>query len=100
MNPPAETAHTLPTRIARRRLIAGRLAAGVFCFNLAFALIGGWLLSGPAVWISSLRLGFWGWAGALFLASALLAVPVAGAMIFKLLRPPPEAPGEPSGEKS
>ncbi len=88
MNSPEETAHILPTRMARRRVMAGRLAAGVFVFNTLFALIGGWLLSGPASWITGLRLGLWGWAGALFLASALLSVPVVGAMLYKLLHPP------------
>jgi hypothetical protein len=86
--------------MARRRLIVGRLAAGIFFFNLAFALIGGWLLSGPAAWISSIRLGYWGWAGTLFLASSLLSIPMAGAIISKLLRLPPEALQEPSRDKS
>ncbi len=105
MNPPEDTthslrdhdltAHTLPTRLARRRLLAGRLAASVFAFNVLFALIGGWLLSGPAAWVSRIRLGMWSWAGALFLVSALLSVPVVGAAIYKVLHPPPEEPASP-----
>ena len=90
MSEPENREHVLPNRIARRRLIAGRLAAGVVIFNLAFALIGGWALSGPAAGLTRFRLGFAGWALALFLASLLLAVPVAGLLIMKLLHPPPE----------
>ncbi len=91
---PDQIGRSLPTRLARRRLLAGRLVAGVVSFNVAFALLGGWLLSGPAAWLTRFRLGFWGWAGALFVASALLAVPVAGAAVFRLLRPPPGAGAE------
>ncbi len=91
---PDEIGRSLPTRLARRRLLAGRLVAGVVSFNVALALLGGWLLSGPASWLTRFRLGFWGWAGALFVASALLAVPVAGAAVFRLLRPPPGANAE------
>lgn len=89
-----EIGRSLPTRLARRRLLAGRLIAGMVSFNFALALIGGWLLSGPAAWLTRFGLGFWGWTGALLAASALLAVPVAGAAAFRLLHPPP---GEDAG---
>jgi|GEM_PF-1089385 hypothetical protein len=92
MSTPEETTYSLPTAVARRRLIAGRLVAGVFAFNTLFAILGGWLLSGPGTWISRVEMGFWAWAGALFLGSALLSVPLVGATLFKLLNPPPEAP--------
>lgn len=80
----------LPTRLARRRLMAGRLAVSIFIFNLAFSLIGAWALSGPAAGLTRFDFGFAGWALALFAGSLLLAVPVAGLLIMKLLQPPPE----------
>lgn len=92
MSAPEETAYSLPTAVARRRLIAGRLVAGVFAFNTLFAILGSWFLSGPGAWVSRVEMGFWAWAGALFLGSALLSVPVVGAMLFKLLNPPPGGP--------
>ena len=92
MSTPKETTSSLPTSVARRRLIAGRLVAWVFAFNTLFAILGGWFLSGPGAWISRVEMGFWAWTGALFLGSALLSVPVVGAMLFKLLNLPPDTP--------
>ena len=80
----------LPTRMASRRLMAGRLGAGVLFFNIALALIGGWALSGPAAGLTRFEFGFAGWAIVLFLASLFLAVPVAGLLIMKLLQSPAE----------
>ncbi len=80
----------LPTRMARRRLLAGRLGAGMLFFNIAFALIGGWALSGPAAGLTRFEFGFAGWAAVLFLASLFLALPLAGLLIMKLLQPPVE----------
>ncbi len=90
MSPPAEREHVLPTRLARRRLLAGRLVAGVLCSNLVLAGVGAWALSGPAAGLTRFRLGFAGWAGVLFGASLIVAVPVVGPIILKLLRPPLE----------
>lgn len=90
MSEPEEQEHILPTRMARRRLIAGRLAAGVAVFNSAFALAGGWALSGPVAGLTRFDLGFAGWVIALFLASLVLSLPLAGLLIMKLLQPPTE----------
>lgn len=82
--------YILPNRMARRRLIAGRLALSVFLFNLLLALLAGWVLSGPAAGLTRFDLGFAGWALAFFVASNLLAIPIAGLLIMKLLQLPRE----------
>lgn len=80
----------LPNRMARRRLIAGRLALCVFLSNLLLALLAGWVLSGPAAGLTRFDLGFTRWALTFFVASNLLGIPVAGMLIMKLLQPPRE----------
>lgn len=81
---------TLPTRLARRRLLVGRLALGVICANALLAFAAAYLLSGPMAWATSFRLGFLGWAVILFPASLALAVPVMAPLVIRLLKPPAE----------
>ena len=83
-----ESGNPLPTRLARRRLLVGRLVAAVLFSNLVLALVGGYLLSGPAAGLSRFRLGFAGWAAALFAGSLVLTAMVVGPLAAKLLRPP------------
>lgn len=80
----------LPTRLARRRLLVGRLVIGVLCSNFVFALILAFILSGPAASYTRFQFGIVGWTAALFAASLVLAVPVVGGLVVKLLRPPVE----------
>ena len=95
MNERERAEFTLPTRLARRRLLVGRLALGVVCANALLALAAAYLLSGPMAWATIFRLGFLGWAGVLFPASLMLAVPVMAPLVIRLLKPPAEeAPGE------
>ena len=94
MNNPEQEEFTLPTRLARRRLLAGRLVLSVVCVNVLLALIAAHLLSGPMAWATSFRFGFLGWAGVLFPASLVLAVPVLAPVLVRLLRPPQDASGE------
>lgn len=84
-----EAENPLPTRLARRRLLVGRLVAAVLFANLVLALVGGYLLSGPAAGLSRFRLGFAGWAAALFAASLVLTAMLVGPLAAKLLRPSP-----------
>ncbi len=78
----------LPTRLARKRLLAGRLVLGVAVMNLVLALALGWALTGPAAGLTRFRLGFFGWAALLFAASILLTVPLLAPILRRLLRPP------------
>lgn len=78
----------LPTRRARRRLLAGRLVAAVLCSNFVLAVVGALLLTGPAAGLSRFRLGFAGWAVVLFAASLLLTGPLLAPIVARLLRPP------------
>ena len=83
-----EPENPLPTGLARRRLLVGRLVAAVLALNLVLALAGGYLLSGPAAGLSRFRLGFAGWVAALFGASLVLTAMLVGPLAAKLLRPP------------
>ncbi len=90
MTSPSDHEYVLPTKFARRRLLAGRLVLTVICSNFALALIGAWTLTGPMQGLSRFRLGFAGWAIALFIASIVFSVPLVGAFVAKLLRAPTE----------
>ncbi|MBI3024885.1 MAG: hypothetical protein HYY66_04250 [Candidatus Tectomicrobia bacterium] len=83
-----EAGNPIPTKLARRRLLVGRLVAAVLFSNLLLALVGGYLLNGPAAGLSRFRLGFAGWAAALFAASLVLTAVLVGPLAAKLLRPP------------
>lgn len=81
---------TLPTQIARRRRLVGRMFLIVFCFNVVFAIVAGWALSGPAAGLTRFSLGWPLWSIILLAAVSLLAVPLLVPLTIKLLRPPPE----------
>ena len=83
-----ENEFVLPTRLARKRLLAGRLVLSVAVMNLVLALALGWVLTGPAAGLTRFRLGFFGWAALLFAASILLTVPLLAPILRRLLRPP------------
>lgn len=78
---------TLPTRLARRRLLVGRLFLAATGMNLLFALLAGWALSGPAAHLTRFRLGFGGWAAMLFLTSMVLVVPFFTVFARRILNP-------------
>jgi hypothetical protein len=83
-----EPGSPLPTKLAHRRLLVGRLVSAVIFLNLILALAGGYLLNGPAAGLSRFKLGFAGWAAALFAASLVLTAALVGPLAAKLLRPP------------
>ena len=85
-----QTEFVLPTRLARRRLFAGRLVLGVVCINAALALIAAYLLSGPMAWITRFQFGFLTWACILYPTSLVLAVPIIAPIVIRVLKPPPE----------
>lgn len=89
-----QTEFVLPTRMAKRRLFAGRLVLSVVCINAALALIAAYLLSGPMAWISRFDFGFLTWVCILYPTSLVLAVPIIAPVVLKVLKPPPESPGE------
>lgn len=91
-----QTEFVLPTRLARRRLFAGRLVLGVVCINAALALIAAYLLSGPMAWITRFQFGFLTWACILYPTSLVLAVPIIAPIVIRVLKPPPE---ENTGER-
>lgn len=84
----------LPTRLAQRRLFAGKLVLGVVCINAALALIAAYLLSGPVAWITRFQFGFLAWACILYPTSLVLAVPIIAPIVIRVLKPPPESSGE------
>ncbi len=88
------TEFVLPTRLARRRLFAGRLVLGVVCINAALALIAAYLLSGPMAWMTRFQFGFLTWACILYPTSLVLAVPIIAPIVIRVLKPPPESSGE------
>ena len=90
MNEENQTGFVLPTRMARRRLLVGRIVLSVVCANVILALVTAYLLSGPFAGFTRFSLGFWGWAAVVFPASLLLAVPLVGLLVLRLLRPPIE----------
>lgn len=81
---------TLPTRMAQRRRLVGRMFLSVFCFNLVFAVAGGWALSGPAAGMTRFSFGWPLWFIILLAASSLLVIPLLAPLALKILRPPPE----------
>ncbi len=89
-----QTEFVLPTRLARRRLFAGRLVLGVVCINAALALIAAYLLSGPMAWMTRFQFGFLTWACILYPTSLVLAVPIIAPIVIRVLKPPPESSGE------
>ena len=94
MNTEEQTEFVLPTQMAKRRLFAGRLVLSVVCINALLALVAAYLLSGPAAWITSFGFGFLTWACILYPTSLVLAVPIIAPVVIKVLKPPPETPGE------
>ncbi|MEK6710698.1 MAG: hypothetical protein AABZ64_08975 [Nitrospinota bacterium] len=90
MRPDPAADEPLPTRMARRRLLAGRLVVAVLCSNAVLAVAGALLLTGPAASLTRFRLGFAGWAGVLLAASLAFTVPILGPLVARLLRPPVE----------
>lgn len=80
--------------MAKRRLFAGRLILSVVCINAALALIAAYLLSGPMAWISRFDFGFLTWVCILYPTSLVLAVLIIAPVVIKVLKPPPESPGE------
>ena len=89
-----QTEFVLPTRLAKRRLFAGRLVLGVVCINAALALIAAYLLSGPMAWITRFEFGFLTWVCILYPTSLVLAVPIIAPVVIKVLKPPPESSRE------
>ena len=89
-----QTEFVLPTRLAKRRLFAGRLVLGVVCINAVLALIAAYLLSGPMAWITRFEFGFLTWACILYPTSLVLAVPIIAPVVIRVLKPPPESSGE------
>lgn len=89
-----QTEFVLPTRLAQRRLFAGRLVLGVVCINAALALIAAYLLSGPMAWMTRFQFGFLTWACILYPTSLVLAVPIIAPIVIRVLKPPPESSGE------
>ena len=89
-----QTEFVLPTRLARRRLFAGKLVLGVACINAALALIAAYLLSGPMAWITRFEFGFLAWACILYLTSLILAALIIAPVVIRVLKPPPDPPGE------
>ncbi len=85
---------TLPTKMARRRLLVGRLVLSVLCTNALLALVAAYLLSGSMAWVTRFQFGFLAWSGILFLASLVLAVPAITPIVFRLLKPQDETPVE------
>ncbi len=94
MNTEEQTEFVLPTQMAKRRLFAGRLVLSVVCINAVLALIAAYILSGPMAWITSFGFGFLTWACILYPTSLILAVPIIAPVVIKVLKPPPETPGE------
>ena len=94
MNTEEQTEFVLPTQMAKRRLFAGRLVFSVVCINAFLALVAAYLLSGPMDWVTSFEFGFLTWACILYPTSLVLAVPIIAPVVFKVLKPPPETPGE------
>ena len=94
MNTEEQTEFVLPTQMAKRRLFAGRLVLGVVCINAILALVAAYLLSGPMAWITRFGFGFLTWACILYPTSLVLAVPIIVPVVLKVLKPPPETPGE------
>lgn len=93
MSTEEQTEFVLPTRLARRRLFAGRLVLGVVCINAALALIAAYLLSGPMAWMTRFEFGFLTWACILYPTSLVLAVPIIAPIVIRVLKPPPESSG-------
>ncbi len=89
-----QTEFVLPTRLAKRRLFAGRLVLSVVCINALLAVVAAYLLSGPMAWLTRFGFGFLAWACILFPTSLVLAVPIIAPVVIKVLKPPPESPGE------
>ena len=89
-----QTEFVLPTGLAQRRLFAGKLVLGVVCINAALALIAAYLLSGPVAWITRFQFGFLAWAGILYLSSLILATLIIAPVVIRILKPPPDPPGE------
>ncbi|MCY4382499.1 MAG: hypothetical protein OXE44_05045 [Nitrospinae bacterium] len=94
MNTEEQTEFVLPTQMAKRRLFAGRLVLCVVCINAFLALVAAYILSGPMDWVTSFEFGFLTWACILYPTSLVLAVPIIAPVVFKVLKPPPETPGE------
>ena len=89
-----ETEFVLPTQLARRRLFAGKLVLGVVCINAFLALIAAYLLSGPMAWITRFEFGFLTWVCILYLTSLILAALIIAPVVIRILKPPPDPPGE------
>lgn len=89
-----QTEFVLPTRLARRRLFAGKLVLGVVCINAFLALLAAYLLSGPMAWITRFEFGFLAWACILYLTSLILAAVIIAPVVIRVLKPPPDPPGE------
>ncbi|MCY3823610.1 MAG: hypothetical protein OXG62_07050 [Nitrospinae bacterium] len=89
-----QTEFVLPTQLARRRLFAGKLVLGVVCINAFLALIAAYLLSGPMAWITRFEFGFLTWACILYLTSLILAALIIAPVVIRVLKPPPDPPGE------
>ena len=94
MDKEEQTEFVLPTRLAKRRLFAGRLVLSIVCINALLALAAAYLLSGPMDWITRFEFGFLTWACILYPASLILAVPIIAPVVIRVLKPPPEFPGE------
>ena len=89
-----QTEFVLPTQLARRRLFAGKLVLGVVCINAFLALLAAYLLSGPMAWITRFEFGFLTWAFILYLTSLILAAVIIAPVVIRVLKPPPDPPGE------
>ena len=94
MNTEEKTEFVLPTKLAKRRLLVGRLVLSVVCINALLALIAAYLLSGPMAWLTRFEFGFLAWASILFPTSLVLSVPIIAPIVVKLLKPPSGSSGE------
>ena len=79
-----ENTFKLPVEKSKNRRLIGYLILWTFMFNIIFAVLGGFLLSGPFSYLTKFQFGILLWFGILFLGSILLAFPIIGLLVLKI----------------
>ncbi|MED5579508.1 MAG: hypothetical protein VX794_05695 [Nitrospinota bacterium] len=76
----------LPVEKSKNRRLIGHLVLWSILFNIVFAVLGGFLLSGPFSYMTRFKFGILLWFGILFFGSLLLAFPIIGLLVLKISR--------------
>ena len=74
----------LPVEKSKNRRLIGYLVLWSFLFNVIFAVLGGFLLSGPFSYLTRFKFGILLWFVILLLGSILLAFPIVGLLVLKI----------------